>query len=74
MAGITLETAQTHLDAWLQAELATSTGQSYQIGSRQLTRANLAEIRQQVIFWERKVKALSGKGKRRVFGVIPRDL
>lgn len=74
MTGITLGTAQTHLDAWLEAELAASTGQSYQIGTRQLTRANLAEIRQQVIFWERKVKALSGKGKKRVFGVIPRDL
>jgi len=73
MTGITLGTAQNHLDAWLEAELTVSTGQSYTIGSRQMTRANLGEIRQQIVFWERKVKALSGKGKKRVFGVIPRD-
>lgn len=45
MPGITLEIAQKHLDAWLEAELACTTNQSYTIGSRTLTRADLAEIR-----------------------------
>ena len=29
MAGITLETAKRHLDAWLEAELAVTNAQSY---------------------------------------------
>ena len=37
MPGITLEIAQKHLDAWLEAELACTTNQSYTIGSRTLT-------------------------------------
>ena len=32
MAGITLETAQKHLDVWLEAEMTVATGQSYTIG------------------------------------------
>ena len=45
MAGITLEAAKKHLDVWLEAEMTVATGQSYTIGSRTLTRANLTEIR-----------------------------
>lgn len=45
MAGITLETAQKHLDAWLEAEMQVTNAQSYTIGSRTLTKANLTEIR-----------------------------
>nr|WP_238938005.1 DUF6148 family protein [Anaerobacillus isosaccharinicus] len=41
MSGITLERARKHLEAWLEAELAVSTGQAYRIGTRQLQRANL---------------------------------
>ena len=43
MAGITLETAKRHLDAWLEAELAVTNAQSYTIGSRTMTKANLIE-------------------------------
>ena len=43
MAGITLKIAKTHLEEWLKAELAVTTSQSYTIGSRVLTRANLTE-------------------------------
>ncbi len=74
----TLETAKKHLEAWLKAELAVSTGQSYKIGSRQLTRADLAEIRKQIMFWQKEVAKLEakarGKGPRRVIRVVPRDL
>lgn len=72
---ITLETANNMLQAWLNAEMALTTGQSYSMGSRSLTRANLSEVRKSVEYWENKVNALSGKTtKRRVMGVVPRDL
>ncbi|CDX01290.1 Hypothetical protein DPCES_1403 [Desulfitobacterium hafniense] len=74
MATWTLETAKAHLQAWLDAELAISTGQSYRIGSRQLERANLAEVRKQIAFWSNEVAKLEGKKSRRVMRVVPRDL
>ena len=73
MAGITLETAKRHLDAWLEAELA-----SYTIGSRTMTKANLAEIRKSIDYWNGKVIALENAQKRggrnRAYRVVPRDL
>lgn len=78
MAGITLETAQRHLDAWLEAELTVKNGQSYTIGSRVLTRANLTEIRNEIDYWNTKVIALDNVkktgGRNRVRRVVPRDL
>jgi hypothetical protein len=78
MAGITLDTAQKHLDTWLEAEESVATSQSYQIGSRVLTRANLREIRNEITFWEDKVTQLensrSHKGRNRVVRAVPRDL
>ncbi len=78
MAGITLETAQKHLDAWLEAELTVTTGQSYTIGSRVLTRANLTEIRNAIDYWNKKVIVLDNAkkagGRNRVRRVVPRDL
>ena len=52
MAGITLETAKRHLDAWLEAELAVTNAQSYTIGSRTMTKANLTEIRKSIEYWQ----------------------
>lgn len=69
-----LTRAKRHLEAWLDAELAISTGQSYRIGTRQLTRANLSEVRKQIIYWQREVSRLEGRGSRKVFRAIPRDL
>lgn len=74
MSEITLERARQHLNAWLDAELAVSTGQSYRIGSRQLERANLAEIRKQIGYWRTEIKRLQGRGGRRVTRIVPRDL
>lgn len=68
-----LERANKHLEAWLEAELAVSTGQSYRIGTRQLTRASLTDIRKQITYWKREVNRLKGRGSRRVFRAIPRD-
>lgn len=78
MAAITLETAKKHLEAWLEAELQVTTNQSYTIGTRSLTRANLSEIRKQIEFWGNKVAELENqknhRGRNRVFRVVPRDL
>ena len=78
MAGITLETAQRHLDEWLEAELAVTTAQSYTLKNRTLTRANLTEIRNAIDYWNKKVIALENAkkagGRNRVRRVVPRDL
>ena len=63
MAGITLETAKRHLDAWLEAELAVTNAQSYTIGSRTMTKANLTEIRKSIEYWQGKVTALENVAK-----------
>lgn len=73
---MTKERAEEHLNAWYEADMAVSTGQFYRIGSRELRRADLKEIREQIKYWESKLKQLeTGKKKRsrRVAGIIPRD-
>lgn len=78
MSAWTLETAQMHLNAWLQAELSVTTGQAYSMGTRSLTRANLSEIRKQIEFWKNEVNKLSNKGSKkgtnRIYRAVPRDL
>lgn len=44
-------TAQAHLDEWLAADLAAAAGQSYTIGNRSLTRADVDTIRAQIQFF-----------------------
>lgn len=76
--GITKEQAQQHLEMWLNAEAEIATSQSYTIGTRTLTRANLKEVRDQIKFWQNKVAELerteSQKGRNRAYRAIPRDL
>lgn len=76
MAGITLETAQRQLDLWIAAEEKVTNGQSYKIGNRELTYANLAEIAKRIEYWQGKVNALlnAGKGRNRLGHFVPRDL
>lgn len=78
MAGYTLETAKEHLNAWLTAELEVTTHQSYSIGTRSLTKANLNEIRKQIEFWRNEVAKLENlakrRGRNRIMRVVPRDL
>lgn len=70
--------AKKHLDAWLTAELEVTTHQSYTIGSRSLTKANLSEIRKEIDYWQNEVARLENiekrGGRNRVFRAIPRDL
>lgn len=70
MAGITLAQAQAQLDSWIAADTAVATGQSYSIGGRTLSRANAKEIRENIEYWDVKVKHLSGEGMT-IIGVTP---
>lgn len=54
---LTLQQAQTALDAWIAADLAVAKGQSYSMNGRSLTLANSKEIREQIQYWERRVSA-----------------
>ena len=59
MAGITLAQAEAQLALWIAADTAVATGQSYSVGGRELTRADAAEIRNNIIFWDSQVRRLS---------------
>lgn len=76
MAGITLETAQRQLDLWIAAEEKVTHGQSYQIGNRSLTYADLTQIGKRIEYWSNKVEQLSAirKGRNRMGHFVPRDL
>jgi hypothetical protein len=55
-----LQTAQKHLDDWLAADRAISTGQSYSVGGRSLTRADAETILSRITYWQRVVDGLKG--------------
>lgn len=78
MAGITLEVAQKKLNLWLEAQDIIATGQSYTIGSRTMTRANLTEVRNMIEYWNGWIAKLENAkktgGRNRVQRVVPRDL
>ncbi len=78
MAIISKEVAQRHLEMWLEAEAAVSTGQSYQIEQMQLTRASLKQIRETIIFWENKVAEAEreerSRGRNRMYHFSPHDV
>jgi hypothetical protein len=70
MAGITLDIAQAHLDAWLQNDLKLASGQRVVIDGVDITRV---EAQAKIEFWDRKVKALSGVGSPSInTGIITR--
>lgn len=59
MAGITQAQAQAQLDAYLAAETAVLTGQSYEIAGRRLTRADLDIIQNGITLWNNRVITLT---------------
>jgi hypothetical protein len=59
-----LQTAQQHLEDWLAADRAISTGQSYSIGGRSLTRADAETILYRITYWQRVVDTLKGQSNR----------
>ena len=76
MTAITLIQAKEHLNIWLEAEREIAISQSYKIGTRSLTRADLKEVRNQIKFWLDKVAELENKrkGRNRMIRAVPRDL
>ena len=67
------------LEATEKAYLALLTGQvqSYTIGSRNLTRLNLSELKETISTLEKEIDELEavlrGGGRRKAVGIIPRD-
>ncbi|MDR7220348.1 DUF6148 family protein [Aminobacter aminovorans] len=72
MAGISLEHAERQLDLWLAASEKVAAKQSYSIGSRSLTLADLSDINAQIQYWDGQVKKLSraANGRGRVRYVV----
>lgn len=72
MAGINEVQAQAQLDAYLAAETAVLSGQSYEIAGRKLTRADLGTIQKGVEIWNSRLIDLAGKasGRRRSRTVV----
>lgn len=74
-----LKIYKTRLDLYYKAEAAILEGaQSYYIGSRHLTRADLAEIRKIIPQLEEGIEELeamlAGGGRRKCIRIIPRDV
>ena len=63
MAVFTKEICQKKLNTWLAAEEAIATGQSYQIGSRMLTRADLKQVREEMEYWAGKLAEAEAEDK-----------
>lgn len=59
---ITLQTAETQLQTWIEADSAVASGQSYQMGNRRLQRADAAEITNKIKFWSDMVNQLTDSG------------
>ena len=74
-----LEVRQQALKATEDAYIALLTGQvqSYAIGSRNLTRLNLSELKETISTLEKEIDELEavlrGGSRRKVVGIIPRD-
>ena len=78
MSIISKEIAKQHLEMWLKAEEAVSTGQSYQIEQMTLTRASLKQIRENIQFWASKVAEAEAeeksRGRNRIYNFVPHDV
>lgn len=76
--GFTVMRCIERLEIWLEAEAAIASGQSYMIDNRRLERANLAQVREQIKFWQNELTkaeaAASGRRRRRTMRIVPRDL
>ena len=77
MAIFSKEICKEKLKTWMAAEDAIATGQSYQIGTRMLTRASLKQVREQIEYWAGRLaeaEAVEQRGGRnRIFQFVPKD-
>lgn len=78
MAVFSKKLCEAKLKTWLEAEEEIATGQSYQIGTRMLTRADLKQVREQMEYWAARLNEAEAEeqrgGRNRTFRVVPRDL
>ncbi len=62
-------------ERYLRAEEAVLNAQSYSLGSRAVTRADLSEITKMIDYLDSRIESLEcAGGKRHTFRVIPRDI
>lgn len=73
MAGITKAQAEAQLTLCLAASEAVSRSQSYSIGGRSLTRANLKEIREMIKFYQNIISDFENQGIKQT-RFVPRDI
>ncbi|HEY0847406.1 MAG TPA: DUF6148 family protein [Noviherbaspirillum sp.] len=73
MSGITLAQAEAQLAAYLAAETAVLTGQSYEIAGRKMTRADLEAIQSGITIWNARVRELTSRaqGRGRARTIVP---
>lgn len=78
MAIFSKELCQRKLNTWLEAEDRIATGQSYQIGTRILTRADLEAVRKEMEYWAGKLQQAETEekygGRNRTYHVVERDV
>lgn len=78
MAIFSKKLCKERLDIWLDAEAAIAAGQSYQIGTRMLTRANLEAVREEIEYWAGRLAEAEAEeqtgGRNRVYHFVPRDM
>lgn len=78
MAIFSKELCRQRLKIWLAAEEAIANGQRYQIEGRSLTRADLYDVKKELLFWaERLAEAESEEqngGSIRAYHFVPRDV
>ncbi|MBF0623024.1 MAG: hypothetical protein HQL54_13985 [Magnetococcales bacterium] len=69
---ITLQQAKEKLQIWLDAEERIAVhGQSVNVDGDDLNRADLKQVAARIVYWEGKVKQLSGKRRgMRMLGVV----
>jgi len=78
MAIFNRELCKKKMETWLAAEEAVATGQSYQIGTRMLSRADLKQVREELEYWAGKLAEAEAEeksgGRNRMFHFVPRDM
>lgn len=72
MVGITLAVADARLTDYLTAERRVLDNQAYEIEGRKLTRADLQQIREGIVFWQGQVDRLDPKPIKRAVGRVRR--
>lgn len=78
MAIFSKELCEKKLNTWLAAEESIATGQSYQIGTRMLTRADLDDVRKEMEYWAGKLAEAEAEekngGRNRLYRFVARDV